>query len=87
MKVKIVDYYVVNKSKPTQRIIFDVKIMEGNGGLNNKKFVNEDRDLSFIVKSTGHLNPFVENHYPLTVAIDNDGKLDDYKNQIFFEIT
>lgn len=86
MKIKVLNYFIVNKSKSNQKIIFDVKILENEiKGLLDKKFISENGDLSFIVLSVGHINPPVENFYVITVKIDGDYKLEKFKNSVFID--
>jgi hypothetical protein len=84
MKIKVLSYFIINKFKPNQKNILDVQIIgDEEGLLINKKFINNEKKLSFIVKSVGHINPSVENYYPLIVEIDKDIELKDYKDLIF----
>lgn len=84
MKIKVLDYYIINKSKSNKKIILDVKIIESErNGLLNKKFSSDDKDLSFIVLSVGHLKPPIENFYLITVKVEDNSKLEKYKNCVF----
>ncbi|MDP9958653.1 hypothetical protein [Chryseobacterium lathyri] len=84
MKIKVLNYFIINKFKPNQKKILDVQIMdEEEGSLINKKFINNEKKISFIVRSVGHINPAVENYYPLTVEIDESVDLKDLKDLIF----
>ncbi|MBL1221721.1 hypothetical protein JET18_12795 [Chryseobacterium sp. L7] len=82
MKIKVLDYFIINKSKPNQKNILDVHIIE-EGLLINKNFINNEKKLSFVIRSVGHINPSVENYYPVTVEIDAGNDLKDYKDLIF----
>lgn len=84
MKIKVLDYFIINQSKPNQKNIFDIKIIdEEEGLLINKKFTNSEKELSFIIRSVGHINPSVENYYPVTVEIGEGNDIKDYKDQVF----
>lgn len=86
MKIKVLDYYIINKSN--QKIIFDVKIIKSKkNGLLDKKFSSENGDLSFIVLSVGHINPPIENFYLITVKVEDNSKLEKYKNCVFTDNT
>jgi len=81
MKIKVLNYFIINKFKPNQKNILDVQIIdEEESTLINKKFTNNERKISFIVKSVGHINPAVENYYPLTIEIDESVNLKDLKD-------
>ncbi len=68
MKIKVLNYFIINKLKPNQKNILDIKILsEEQGILNNKRFVNKDKEISFIIKSVGHISPAVEDYYPVVV--------------------
>ena len=87
MKIKVLDYSLINKSKLNEKIIFDVKIIENeNDLLVNKRFSTDNGDLSFKVLSVGHINPPIENFYPITIEIEGDHKLEKFKNHIFTDI-
>ncbi len=86
MKIKVLNYFTLNKLKPNQKNILDIQILdEDESILTNKKFINKERNLTFIVKSVGHINPSVENYYPLIVEIDETNDLKDYKDLIFID--
>ena len=86
MKVKVLNYFIINKLKPNQKNILDIKILsEEQGILNNKRFVNKDKGISFIIKSVGHINPAVEDYYPVVVEIDQNNELENYKDLIFYD--
>ncbi|MDQ0066685.1 hypothetical protein [Chryseobacterium lathyri] len=87
MKIKVLNYFIINKFKPNQKNILDVQIIdEEESTLINKKFTNNERKISFIVKSVGHINPSVENYYPLVVEIDEGRELEDYKGLVFSDL-
>jgi len=87
MKIKVLNYFIINKFKPNQKNILDVQIIdEKESSLINKKFINNDRKISFTVKSVGHINPSVENYYPLIVEIDEGIELENYKDLVFDEL-
>lgn len=84
MKIKVLDCSIINKSKSNQKIIFDIKILESEKDvLVNKNFSNRKNDLSFKVLSVGHINPPIENFYPLIVDIDNNHSFEKYKGLVF----
>lgn len=86
MKIKVLNYFTLNKLKPNQKNILDIQILDKDESiLTNKKFINKERNLTFIVKSVGHINPSVENYYPLIVEIDETNDLKDYKDLIFID--
>lgn len=86
MQIKVLNYFTVNKLKPNQKNILDVKIVgEEEGVLINKKFINKEKKLAFTIKSVGHINPSIENYYPLIVEIDATHELKDYKDLIFID--
>lgn len=84
MKIKVLGYFVINKLKANQKNILDIQIIdEEEGLLVNKKFINNEKELSFVIRSVGHINPSVENYYPVTVEIDEGNDIKDYKDQVF----
>jgi hypothetical protein len=86
MKIKVLNYFTLNKLKPNQKNILDIKILDQDESiLVNKKFTNKEKNLTFTVKSIGHINPPVENYFPLVVEIDEAHELKDYKDLIFIE--
>lgn len=84
MKIKVINYFTLNKLKPNQKNILDIQILDQDQSiLTNKKFTNKEKNLTFIVKSVGHINPSIENYYPLIVDIDETNELKDYKDLVF----
>lgn len=47
--------------------------------------MNKDKGISFIIKSVGHVNPAVEDYYPVVVEIDQNNELENYKDLIFYD--
>nr|WP_322626008.1 hypothetical protein [uncultured Flavobacterium sp.] len=82
MKIYVLDYSILDASSPNQRIIFDIKIIEGDGELSNTEFIDQNGELSFRVKSVGHYNATIKDVFPLTVDVNNS-ELDNYRGMIF----
>lgn len=83
MKIYVLDYSILDALSPNQRIIFVIKIIEGDGDLSSAQFIDENGELSFRVKSVGHYNATIKNVYPSTVDASNSSALDSYKGKIF----
>lgn len=83
MKIIVLDYSILNKCTPDERIIFDVKITEGNDNLLHAKFTDESGTLTFLIKSVGKYSAKVKNVYPVTVAIADFSALPNYKGKVF----
>ncbi|MFY7729633.1 MAG: hypothetical protein ACOVRN_08965 [Flavobacterium sp.] len=83
MKITVLDYSILNKSTHGERIIFDVKIIEGDYNLLNAEFTDESGTLTFLIISIGKYSAKVKNVYPVTVAIADFSALPNYKGKVF----
>lgn len=86
MKIKVVETSIIYNKDEEKLNVIDVEILEGSQFLPNRKYINEDEGITFIILSIGHYNPSIVKLYPCTIEIEDEISLSELKDKIFIEV-